>query len=145
MDQRIGKILRYLADLKSILLAFGIFNFIIIYKMDLQITFTCAACPWYHPWSNLNEPSILLVATLLLRLNCWWSNTASLLLTSYLIGYFVHALMRLDDPLTALWYDWKIIRMYYPFLVGSWDSQYLFALVVFGYALLSLRRNLWSR
>src|SRR5215813_7816667 len=127
MDQRIGKILRYLADLKSILLAFGIFNFIIIYKMDSQITFTCAACPWYHPWSYLNEPTILLVATLFLRLNRWWSNAFSLLLSGYLIGHFLRLLMIIEDPLTALWYDWRLIRAYYPYIVGSWDSQYLFA------------------
>jgi len=145
MERRSSAILRYLVDLRSILLAFAIFNFTIAWMMDAEIHFTCAACPWYHPWSYLNEPTILLVSALFLRANRWWGNTIALLLSGYLIGYFVHLLLMLDDPVTALSYDWKVIRRYYPFLVGSWDSQYLFALIVFCYSALSLKKDLLSR
>ena len=145
MERRAGAIVRYLTDLRSILLSFAIFNFIITWMMDAEIHFTCAACPWFHPWSYLNEPTILLVSALFLRANRWWGNTIALLLSGYLISYFVHILLILDDPLTALSYDWKIIRRYYPYLVGSWDSQYLFALIVFCYSALSLTKNFPSR
>jgi hypothetical protein len=69
----------------------------------------------------------------------------ALLLSGYLISYFVHILLMIDDPVTALSYDWKIIRMYYPYLIGSWHSQYLFALIVFCNSALSLKRNFLSR
>ena len=137
--------LPYLVDPKSILLGFAIFNFSTAWVMDSRIHFTCAACPWYHPWSYLNEPTILLVAALFLRANRWWTNTVALLFSSYLIGYFVRLLLSLDDPIMALSYDLKLIRMYYPYIVGSWDSQYLFALIVFCYSALSLKRNFLSR
>jgi hypothetical protein len=141
MERRAGAIVRYLTDLRSILLSFAIFNFIITWMMDAEIHFTCAACPWFHPWSYLNEPTILLGASLFLSANRWWGNTVALLVSGYLLGYFVHILLMSDDPVMALGYDWKVIRMDYPYLVGSWDSQYLFALIVFCYSALSLKRN----
>lgn len=145
MERRASAILRYLLDLRSILLSYAIFNFTITWVMDAEIHFTCAACPWFHPWSYLNEPTILLVSSLFLSANRWWSNTIALLVSGYLIGYFVHILLMLDDPVTTLRYDWKVILMDYPYLVGSWDSQYLFALIVFCYSALSLKRNFLSR
>lgn len=145
MERRASAILRYLVDLRSILLAFAIFNFTITWVMDAEIHFTCAARPWYHPWSYLNEPTILLVSSLFLRANRWWGNTIALLLSGYLISYFVHILLMIDDPLTALSYDWKVIQMDYPYLVGSGDSQYLFALIVFCHSTLSLKKNFLSR
>lgn len=145
MERRASAILRYLVDLRSILLAFAVFNFIITWLMDAAIHFACVVCPWYHPWSYLNEPTILLVSSLFLRANRWWGNTIALLLSGYLICYFLHILLMIDDPVTALSYDWKVIQMDYPYLVGSWDSQYLFALIVFCYSALSLKRNFRSR
>jgi hypothetical protein len=145
VERRASAILGYLGNLRSILLAFAIFNFIITWMMDAEIHFTCAACPWFHPWSYLNEPTILLVSALFLSTNRWWGNTIALFLSGYLIGHFVHILLIIDDPVMALRYDWKVIRMDYPYLVGSWDSQYLFALIVFCYSALSLKRNFLSR
>ena len=145
MERRSSAILRYLVDLRSILLAFGIFNFTITWMMDAEIYFTCAACPWYHPWSYLNEPTILLVSSLFLRARRWQGNTIALLLSGYLISYFIHILLIIDDPVTALRYEWKITRMYYPYLVGSWVSQYLFTLIVFCYSALSLKKQFLSR
>lgn len=139
MERRVSPILSYLGNLRSILLAFAIFNFIITWMMDAEIHFACAACPWFHPWSYLNEPTILLVSALFLSTNRWWGNTIALFLSGYLIGHFIHILLIIDDPVMALRYDWKVIRMDYPYLVGSWDSQYLFALIVFCYSAVSLR------
>lgn len=99
MKKRSNTTLPYLVDLRSILLGFAIFNFSAAWVMNSRIHFTCAACPWYHPWSYLNEPTILLVAALFLRANRWWTNTVALLFSSYLIGYFVHLLLSLDDPI----------------------------------------------
>lgn len=145
MERRSSAILRYLGELRSILLAFAIFNFTITWAMDAKIHWACMVCPWYHPWSYLNEPTFLLVSSLFLRANRWWGNTIALLLSGYLISYFVHLLLMLDDPVTALGYGWESIRMHYPYLVGSWDSQYLFALIVFCYSALLLKKNFLSQ
>ena len=99
-------------------------------------------CPWYHPWTYLNEPSILLVAALFLRVNRWWGNTTALVLASYLIGYFIYLLTLVDDPTAALRGDWRVIRMDYPYIVGSWDSQYLFALLILCCSIFYLTRSL---
>ena len=130
MNRIVKAILLYLVDPRSIILAFAVFNFILAWRMDAQITFACVACPWYHPWSYFNEPTILLVASLFLRSNRWWGATVALFLSGYLVGYFVHILLIIDEPVTALRNDWKLTLKDYPYIVGSGDSQYLFALII---------------
>jgi hypothetical protein len=130
MNRRLKAILFYLVDVRSIILAFAVFNFILVWRWDAQITFACVVCPWYHPWSYLNEPTILLVAALFLRFNQWWGNTTAFVLAGYLIGSFIYLLWRIEDPVAGLRGDWRLIRMHYPYIVGSWDSQYLFALII---------------
>jgi len=87
--------------------------------------------PWYCPWSYTNEPSTLLIAAIFLRANRWWGTIVALILGGYLIGYFLHLLSVIYDPWEGLRNDWKIIRVNYPYMVGSWDSQYIFALIIF--------------
>ncbi len=150
MNQRSKAILFELVDLRSIILVFAVFNFILVWTWDRQITFACVVCPWYHPWSYLNEPTILLVAAVFLRANRWWGNTTAFILACYLIGSFIYLLSRIEDPMAGLRGDWRIIRMDYPYIVGSWDSQYLFALIIlccsiFYFARTILRRNALHR
>src|ERR1700738_139685 len=151
MDQRLKVILFQLVDLRSIILAFALFNFILVWTWAGYITFACVVCPWYHPWSYLNEPTILLLAALFLRVNRWWGSTAAFILSGNLIGSFVYLLSRIPyDPVIALRGDWRLIQKYYPHIVGSWDSQYLFALIVlccsmFYLARAILRRNVLRR
>ena len=135
----------YLLDFRSILLGFAIFNFTTIWIMDSWITFACIVCPWYYPWSYLNEPTILLVACLFLRANRWWTNTAALLLTLHLIGYYVYLFSLFEEPVRVFIHSLKLLPMFYPYFVTSWESQYLLALIVFCYAVLSLKNNLQSR
>jgi hypothetical protein len=147
MNQRLKVILFQLVDLRSIILAFAMFNFILIWTEDRDAGgIACVVCPWYHPWNYLNEPTILLIAALFLRLNRWWGNTTAFVLAGYLIGSFVYLLSRIDDPIAALRGDWRLIRRYYPYIVDSWDSQCLFALIIlccsgFYLATAILRRN----
>jgi membrane protease YdiL (CAAX protease family) len=86
--------------------------------------------PWYCPWSFTNEPTILLVAAIFLLLNRWWGNIVAFFLVGYLIGYFVHLLSIVYDPWQGLRNDWKTMRVDYPYIAGSWDSQYMFALLI---------------
>ncbi|MDQ6653076.1 MAG: hypothetical protein M3Y84_10065 [Acidobacteriota bacterium] len=151
MNQRLKAILFLLVDLRSIILAFAVFNFILIWTWDRNIGgIACVACPWYHSWSYSNEPTILLVAALFLRVNRWWGNTTAFVLAGYLIGLFFYLLSRIEDPVAGLRGDWRLIRMDYPYIVGSWDSQYLFALIIlccsgFYIARSILRRNAFRR
>jgi hypothetical protein len=71
-------------------------------------------------------------------------NTIALFLSAYLIDTSFTFSSIIDDPVMALRYDWKVIRMDYQYLIGS-NSQYLFALIVFCYSALSLKRNFLSR
>ncbi|HET9712337.1 MAG TPA: hypothetical protein VFP64_10665 [Pyrinomonadaceae bacterium] len=132
---------RYLVELRSILLAFAIFDFITIWMMASKIRFTCTVGPWYHPWNYLIGPTILLVSSLFLCANRWWSNTIALLASGSFIGYFVYILL-IGDPVTSLPNTWRINGIYYPDLV---IVQYLFALTVFCYSALSLKRNFLSQ
>jgi hypothetical protein len=74
-----------------------------------------------------------------------WGNTVALLLSGYLVGYFIHILLIIYDPIVALSYDWKIIRRDYPYFVGSWDFQYLFALIILCCSIFYLARAILRR
>jgi hypothetical protein len=145
MNERLKTILLYLLDARSIILGFAVFNFSLIWVWDGQITFACVACPWFHPWSYSNEPTILLVAALFLRINRWWGYTIAVALSGYIIGYAVYLFSIVDDAVAGLRADWKIIRMFYPYIVGSWDSQYLFALVILCCSTSYLARDILRR
>jgi hypothetical protein len=141
MERRANAILRYLVDLRSILLAFCIFDVIVVWIMSSEISLTCTVRPWYWPWSYLIGPTILLVSSLFLSMNRWWGNTVALLASGCFIGYFVHLLL-LDHLLATQRYDWILFWIDHPYLVGS---QYLFALIVSCYSALSLKRNFQTR
>jgi len=145
MDRRIKATVLYLIDARSIILAFALFNFILVWTWDREITFACVVCPWYHPWTYLNEPSFLLVAARFLRMNRWWGTTTALVLAGYLIGSFIYALTRTEDPIAGLRGDWRLIRMHYPYIVGSWDSQYLFAFIILCCSIFYLTRSILRR
>ena len=127
---RVKSIIIWLVDVRSLILYFALFNFILIWRWDASITFACVVCPWFHPWSYSNEPTLLLFAAVSARMNRWWGSVVALVLTGYLVGYFLSLLSRID-AWQGLRNDWKLIRADYPFIVGSWDSQYAFALVIF--------------
>ena len=141
MERRGNTILRYLVDLRSILLAFAIFDFIVIWFMSAEIRLTCIVRPWYPSSNYLIGPTILLVSALFLSANRWWGNTVALLTSGCFIGYFVHVLL-IDDRVIALRYDWALFWLNHLYLVGS---QYLFALIVFCYSAFSLKKNFLSR
>ena len=131
MNKRLKIILLYLVDIRSIILVIAVFNFILIWMWDRNIGGTaCVVCPWFHPWTYSNEPTVLLVAAVFLRVNRWWGNTISFALAGYLVGSFLYLLLRMEDPVAGLRGDWRLIRMDYPYFVGSWDSQYLLALII---------------
>lgn len=135
MERRASAILRHLVDLRPILLGFAIFNLTVTWMMTAELRFMCVR-PSYHPWGYLKVPTILLISALVLSANRWWGNAVALLVNSYLVGYFVPLLLMIDGP-EALRDEWRLIGMYYPYL--------LFSLIVCCYSALSLERNFLSR
>ena len=131
MNPRLKSILLTVIDLRSFLVAFAIFNFVLVWRDAQHCMGGALVPPWYCPWSYANEPTILLAAAVVLRTNRWWANIAALILSGYLIGYFIHLLSIIADPWNGLRTDWKLMGVEYPYIVGSWDSQYIFALIVF--------------
>ena len=131
MNQRFKAIILFLIDPRSLILAFALFNFILIWTEAWDLAYggiACVACPWYDPWSWLNEPTLLLFSAFCLRLNRMWGYAIAIILSGYLVGYFILLIFRFGmAPLRA---DWLVIRMDYPYIVGSWDSQYFFALII---------------
>ena len=130
MRVRPKAILIHLIDVRSFILYFAVFNFILVWRWDASIVFTCAACPWYHPWRYPNEPTLLLAAALFLRLNRWWGYMVAMVVASCILGWVVYLFSTGESVMAGLRADWKIIQMWYPYFVGSWDSQYVFAAVI---------------
>jgi len=136
MERRASPILRYLVDLRSILLAFAIFNFTTTWLMDREIRM-CTIGPYPTWWSYLIEPTILLIASLFLSMNRRWGNAIALLVSGFLL--YADIRLRLNyNPLTSL-EDWTHSEILYL------NKQLFFTLIVFSYSAFSLTRNFLPR
>jgi hypothetical protein len=145
MNHRLKSIILFVVDIRSFIVYFAVFNFILIWRWNASITFACVVCPWYHPWSYFNAPTVLLVAAAFLRLNQWWAHSIAMALAGYVIGWVIYLLSLVDNPWAALRAEWKISREWYPYFVGSWDSQYVFALIICGCSGVYLMRDILRR
>ena len=67
----------------------------------------------------------MLVAASLLAMGKTWSDLAAVSLSAYMVICFVY--------LFAMWngsWQWSFLSKYEPYFVGSYESQYLLALVI---------------
>ena len=137
MEQRSSVILRYLVDLRSILLGFAIFNLTIAWLMDREIRM-CTIGPYPSRASYLIEPTILLISSFFLSANRRWGNTVALLISGCLLVPYIRFLLINNDPVTALeyWTHSEVLHL---------SRQILFALIVFSYSALSLTKTFLSR
>ena len=140
MERKASTILRYLVNLRSSLLAFAIFDFVVIWMMSAEIRLDTVR-PWYQQWTYLIGPTMLLVSSVFLSTNRWWGNTVALLSIGYFIVYFLRLLL-IHDLVANPRYDWIFFWIDHPYLFGL---QYLFALIVICYSAVSLKRNFVSR
>lgn len=136
MERRASIILRYLVDLRSILLGFAIFDLATAWLMDREIRM-CTLGPYPSRASYLIEPAILLISSLFLSANRRWGNTVALLISGCLLVAYVRFLLINNDPVTALeyWTHSEVLHL---------SRQIPFALIVFCYSALSLKRNFLS-
>ena len=96
--------------------------------------------PWYHPWSYLNEPSRLLVAASFLAMGKTWSELTAVSLSAYMVIRFIY--------LFAIWssgWQWSFLSKYEPYFVGSYESQYLLAVVILCAGVFCLTARIWRR
>jgi len=143
MTSRFKSVLLFLFDPRSLICAFALFNFLLIWtKAREGGGIACVVCPWYYPWSWVNEPTLLLLASLFLRLKRTWGYVLTLLLSGYLVGYFVRLYIITQATLLD---EWRYLRKFDPYIVGSWDSQYLFALIILCCSIFYLTRSILRR
>jgi hypothetical protein len=137
MEGRSSAILRYLVDLRSILLGFAIFNLTTAWLMDREIRM-CTLGPYPTRLAYLIEPTILLISSLFLSMNRRWGNAVALLISGCLLVGYVRLLLINNDPVTALeyWTHSEVLHL---------SRQILFALIVFSYSALQIKKTLLSR
>ena len=137
MERRASIIRRYLVDLRSILSGFAILNLTTAWLMDREIRM-CTLGPYPTRLAYLIEPTILLISSLFLSMNRRWGNAVALLISGCLLVAYARFLLINNDPVTALeyWTHSEVLHL---------SRQILFALIVFSYSALSLKKNFLSR
>lgn len=138
MERRASPILRYLVDLRPILLAFAIFNFTTTWMTaGVSRDRMCTLGPYPNWLSYLIEPTMLLIASLFPSMNRRWGNAIALLVSGFLLVADIR--LRLNyNPLTSL-EDWTHSEILYL------NKQLFFTLIVFSYSTFSLTKNFLSR
>jgi hypothetical protein len=130
MKKRLRNSLLQLLEPKTIILGFALFNVILIWIEARRLAtggIACVVCPWYDPWSYTNEPSILLIAAAFLWLSRKWSYLLALGLSGYLWVYATRLFLISGGSLKQ---EWAYLQEFEPYLVGSWDSQFILAFVI---------------
>jgi hypothetical protein len=128
MNRRLKRVLLFLVDPRSLVLAFSLFNFVHIWHLARNGGHGVVP-PWYFPWRYFNEPTLLLAAAVFLRINRIWASCVSGVLSGYLVGYFVWLFAIYPQSIwVALHYEWLSLKQG-PFM-DSWDGQYLFAFII---------------
>jgi|SRR6185295_12816206 len=141
MNKRFRNALVHLLALKTIILGFALFNFILIWIEARRLAtggIACLVCPWYDPWSYTNEPSILLLAAAFLWMSRRWSYLVALGLSGYLCAYAIRLFLISGASLKA---EWAYLQEFEPYLIGSWDSQFILAFVISCFSAFYLARE----
>ena len=143
MTQSIKFTRHSLFDAKSIIFSVAIFNFVLVWYECSNASGGGVIAPWYFPWSYFNEPTLILVAAICLGIDRVWAVVVSSIVSGYLVGYWVWLFGTYWGGFKmALCYELATFK-YQPF-IGSWDSQYLLAALIFFVAASSSARRIIS-
>jgi hypothetical protein len=143
MTQAIKLTRQFLFDAKSIIFSVAIFNFILVWYECSNASGGGVIAPGYFPWSYFNEPTLILVVAICLRIDRVWAGLVSSMVSGYLIGYWIWLF-------ATYWGGFKMALHYelatfkYQAFIGSWDSQYLLATLIFFVAASSSTRRIIS-
>ena len=115
---------RFLIQPKWILFGIAVFNYVLFWSLAHRMAGACVACPWFYPWNNLNEPTLLLVAASLVLFERKWSLALSLMLSGYLVVFLIslYVLNHLSPLAMLLDPRYRLIDL--------WQTQCVFAVVV---------------
>ncbi len=118
---------------KVFLLGLALANFILIWSHQRSqrgpSISMCAFCPWYDSWSFTNEPTILLLATILLLFNRRWNYLASCALSGYVVGYISFYLLRSISHF-GLFELWEGLPKAEPSIFLVWEFQIVLATLI---------------
>jgi hypothetical protein len=129
MNRGLKTALFFVLDLRSLILAFAVFNFVHVWLLSSNSCCCGVVNPWFCSWNYVNEPTLSFAGAVFLRINRIWANCVSCVLSGYLLGYFVWLFASYPAGLrVAFHYEWLSLK-HQPF-IDSWDSQYLLALII---------------
>jgi len=97
MNRRLRPVILFVVDRRSLILAFAVFNFVHVWRLASNSCCCGVVNPWFCSWSYTNEPTLLIIAAVSLRLNRVWANGVSCVLSGYLLGYFVWLFVTYGD------------------------------------------------
>ncbi|MDQ4120758.1 MAG: hypothetical protein M3209_04855 [Acidobacteriota bacterium] len=124
---------------KSTILNLALLNFVYFWIQARDMGGkTCLVCPWYYPWTYTNEPTFLLLAVVFIRFGKFWTYASALALSSYVIANYIYVV----SSINMTWFE---ILQYFQNNAAEvlvlWDTQHLFAAIIFGFALFYLVRG----
>ena len=133
---------------KSIVFGLALLNFIFIWshqkvqrvQTSTTISF-CEYCSWYETWSFINEPSILLLAAFLLLFSRRWSYIFASALSGYVLVYVLFYLIR-SICYFGFFELWKGIQKSEPSIFLVWETQLIWAGIVFSFTIFYLLRDI---
>ena len=144
MNRRLRTVLFFVVDPRSLILAFAVLNFVHVGRLASNSCCCGVVNPWFCSWSYTNEPTLLLIAAVSLRMNRIWADGISCILSGYLLGYFVWLFVSYPAGLrVAFHYEWLSLKRQ-PF-IESWDSQYLFAFIILSFSVFHLAGSILRR
>lgn len=130
MNHTAKNVLRPLWNGRSAVLIVALYNFLLIYRIASNWSLDCMICPWYTEWSFSNNPSLILMAAIALRLGRRTGSFLALVASGVVVirGLGLNLeLMRHGEWLES-WGHLASFQMN-PFL--SLHTQYLFGLFIF--------------
>lgn len=138
----------FVTGMKLFILAGALSNFVYIFsnqriQTGSTISF-CAYCPWYDTWSFANEPSVLLLASILLLIRKTWSYVIALGLTGYIMVFGLLNLARtiFNFGIIGLCEGYQQAE---PSIFLIQEMQVLYSMIIFLFSLTSFLAQLSSR
>lgn len=134
---------------KIIVFGMALSNFVFIWfhqknqmnQVKTTISF-CENCSWYETWSFTNEPSILLLAAFLLLFSKRWGYVLASALSGYIVIYVLFYLIRAIIYF-GLFDLWKDLQKSEPSIFLIWETQLIWAVIIFGVAIFYLLRDIF--
>ena len=140
MTRRIKIALTTWLNPRAIILGFSVFNFMIVWVESLRMRdIACVVCPWCCDLGYTSEPIRLLIAAVLLWLGRTWSYAMACALSTWMCAYFVYLFIAYDVSVVQ---EWRYLRRFEPYVVGSFDGQYILAFIVLIFAAFYLTADL---